>query len=66
MFFSDGRVFLPFSGFLIVLRVPPQRTLRLIASHLAKQLRKWVISSPPGRSGNTGFLAHATKIPIST
>jgi len=34
----NGRVFLPLSGILSVLCVPPQRTLRLIASHWAKPL----------------------------
>jgi len=36
---KHGRVFLPFSGILSVLCVPPRRTLRWIASHFAKQLR---------------------------
>jgi len=38
---KNGRVFLPFSGILSVLCVPPRRTLRLIASHLAQQLREF-------------------------
>jgi len=39
---KHGRVFLPFSGILGVLCVPPLRTLRLIASHLAKQLQNFL------------------------
>ena len=37
---KHARVCLPFSGILSVLCVPPPRTLRLMASHLAKPLRK--------------------------
>ena len=47
-----GRVFLPFSGILSVLSVPPRRTLRLIASHLAKQLQQ--LFSPPAASRRAG------------